>query len=210
MVLAMVFSFAACSGGNDEGSVENDANVSDTKDPAVEEEENTEENIDEEADKNQAEEDTKKEEVKNEEPKDEGQKDQSSTSATVGQTLLADFKAIAGGSSAQGIADKLLQNDVIQFSGASMAVQPGLLTGFGNAEITGFSEGVMFAPGIGTIPFIGYIFVVEDGTDVSAFMSTLKSNADPRWNICTTAEETVVSNVGNKVFFLMCPKSFES
>jgi len=38
----------------------------------------------------------------------------------------------------------------------------------------------------------------------------LKDNANPRWNICTEAEETVVGSVDNKVFFVMCPKSFET
>jgi hypothetical protein len=40
-------------------------------------------------------------------------------------------------------------------------------------------------------------------------MQTLKDNADPRWNICVEAEETVCEQVGNKVFFVMCPKSLE-
>ena len=131
-----------------------------------------------------------------------------STVSTVGQTLLADFKTKADGT-AQEIADGLLQNSVIGFMGASMPVEPGLLTGFDNTEITGFKEGVMFAPAIGTIPFVGYIFTLEDGADVDAFKATLKDNANLRWNICTEAEELIVESEGNTVFFLMCPASFE-
>lgn len=126
---------------------------------------------------------------------------------TMGQALLADFKSKAEADSslsAQAIADALITNSVIQFSPATMPVENGLLTGFGNAEITGFSEGVMFAPAISSIAFVGYVFTLEDGTDSEAFMQTLKDNADPRWNICTEADETVVDSVGNKVFFLMC------
>ena len=67
----------------------------------------------------------------------------------------------------------------------------------------------MFAPMIGTIPFVGYIFVLEEGTDVDGFKSTLETNADPRWNICTEADETIVDSVGNTVFFLMSPNTFE-
>lgn len=127
---------------------------------------------------------------------------------TVGQTLLADFKANADGS-AQEIADSLLKNSIIEFAGASAPVEPGLLIGFDNAEIKGFKEGVMFAPMMGSIPFVGYIFVLEDGADVDAFKKTLEDSANLRWNICTEAEELTVENKGNKVFFLMSPKSFE-
>lgn len=67
----------------------------------------------------------------------------------------------------------------------------------------------MFGPMIGTIPFIGYIFNLAEGTDVEAFKTMLSENADLRWNICTAAEELVIENEGNTVFFLMCPASFE-
>lgn len=127
---------------------------------------------------------------------------------TVGSALLEDFKANATGS-AQEIAEHLLTNKNIAFVGAVMPVEEGLLTGFGETEITGFEEGAMFAPMIGTIPFVGYIFAVEDGADVEAFKTMLKDNANLRWNICTTAEELIVANEGNVVLFLMSPRSFE-
>ena len=130
------------------------------------------------------------------------------TEGTVGEVLYADFKTKATGT-AQEIADGLLQNPVIQFMGMAMPVEPGYLTGFDNAEITGFSEAVMFAPAIGTIPFVGYIFVLEDGANVDAFKQNLEDNANLRWNICTAAEELIVESEGNTVFFLMCPTSFE-
>lgn len=130
---------------------------------------------------------------------------------TLGQTLLADFQARAVDDTlgCQVLADELMTNPAILFGPATMPVEPGLLTGFGNAEITGFKEGVMFAPMIGSIAFVGYVFELEEGTDGEAFMQTLKDNADPRWNICVEAEETVVGQAGNKVFFVMCPKSLE-
>ncbi len=128
---------------------------------------------------------------------------------TVGQTLLADFKAKAGAtSSALSLAEKLVSNSVIPFSGASMPVEPGLLSGFGNTEIKGFKDGATFGPIIGSVPFIGYVFVLEDGTNASDFIATLKKNADLRWNICVEADEMVSGSVGNKVFFVMCPKEF--
>lgn len=81
--------------------------------------------------------------------------------------------------------------------------------GFGNDEITGFAEGVMFAPVIGTIPFVGYLFRLDAGTDGDAFVQTLKDQANPRWNICTEADETVVRREGDVVFFVMCPQSMD-
>lgn len=131
---------------------------------------------------------------------------------TIGAVLAQEFHALKAENAnitAQEMADAILANPMIQFGGASMEVAEGLLTGFGNAEITGFDSGVMFAPMIGTIPFVGYVFTLADGTDVDAFVQNLKDNADPRWNICTEAEETVVENADNMVFFVMCPAQFE-
>lgn len=130
---------------------------------------------------------------------------------TLGETLLADFKERAADESAtaQAIADGLMTNPAILFAPMTMPVEPGLLSGFGNTEITGFKEGVTFAPMIGSIAFVGYVFDLEEGTDGAAFMQTLKDNADLRWNICVEAEEMVCEQVGSKVFFVMCPKTLE-
>lgn len=127
---------------------------------------------------------------------------------TVGQTLLADFKADSTGT-AQEIADRLITNPVIEFMGGATPVEEGLLSGFDNAEIKGFKEGVMFAPMMSSIAFVGYIFELLEDADVEAFKTTLKDSANLRWNICVEAEELIVESEGNKVFFLMCPKSFE-
>ena len=132
----------------------------------------------------------------------------SSEATTVGEKLLADFKADSTGT-AQEIADRLLTNEVIQFMGGATPVEEGLLSGFDNAEIKGFKEGVMFAPMMSSIAFVGYIFELPENADIDAFKTTLKDSANLRWNICVEAEELIVENDGNKVFFLMCPKSFE-
>ena len=141
-----------------------------------------------------------------------GETDSNATAeGTLGEILLADFteRAANEAATAQEIADGLMTNPAILFGPVTMPVEQGLLTGFGNAEITGFKEGVTFAPMIGSIAFVGYVFDLEEGTDAAAFMQTLKDNADPRWNICVEAEETICEQVGNKVFFVMCPKSLE-
>ena len=128
---------------------------------------------------------------------------------TVGEKIYADFKADHSGS-AQEIADRLLKNEIIQFMSGAMPVEEGLLSGFDNYEVKGFKEGVMFGPMMGSIAFVGYIFVLEDGADVETFKTNLKDNANLRWQICVQAEELIVENEGNIVFFLMCPKSFET
>ena len=131
---------------------------------------------------------------------------------TVGAMLAEEFHALKAEKpeiTAQEMADAIITNPIIAFGGATMEVQPGLLTGFDNAEITGFSNGVMFAPMIGSIPFVGYVFTLEDGVDAAAFMQTLTDSANPRWNICVEADETVVENADNMVFFVMCPAQFE-
>ena len=129
----------------------------------------------------------------------------------LGTALLEDFKGQVEADAAltaQAIAEKLITNPVILFSPAVAPVEAGFLMGF-DAEISGFEEAVMFAPMIGTIPFVGYVFTLAEGADTEAFVKTLSDNANPRWNICTEAEDTVIEAVGNKVFFLMCPKSLE-
>jgi len=142
----------------------------------------------------------------------EGETESELTGDTVGAMLAEEFHALKAENAAitaQEMADAILANPIIQFGGATMEVEAGLLTGFGNAEITGFNSGVMFAPMIGSIPFVGYVFELEDGADADAFMQTLSDNADPRWNVCVEAEETVVENADNMVFFVMCPAQFE-
>lgn len=128
--------------------------------------------------------------------------------STVGEHLLYEFRENSD-KTPQEIADILLANPVIQFMSATMPVEPGLLNGFDNYEVSGFTEGVMFGPAMGTIPFVGYIFELDEDTDVDEFKDALSENANLRWNICTEADEMIVENEGNLVFFLMCPKSFD-
>jgi hypothetical protein len=130
----------------------------------------------------------------------------------LGQALRDSFVTLTTESpdaSATDIAEGLLANDYILFSGATMEVEPGYLTGFNNAEITGFEEGTMFAPMIGSIPFVGYVFTLADDADAESFQTLLLENADPNWNICTMADETISEVNGNKVFFVMCPLTLD-
>lgn len=139
---------------------------------------------------------------------DDKTKEETKKPETVGEILLADFEEHAEGT-AEEIANQIIENDIIPFAPMVAPVEAGYLNGFDNAEITGFKEGAMFGPMMGTIPFVGYIFVLEDDADVDAFVQTLKEHANLRWNICTEAEELTVDSEDDTVFFLMSPKKFE-
>lgn len=130
---------------------------------------------------------------------------------TYAQYLLSDFKAIVAENpdmTADEIAAELSANEAILFSSMYMPVEPGFLSGF-TTEITGFESGSMFGPAMGSIAFVGYVFELSDEAQAEAFTATLKDSADPRWQICVEAEETVCEAVGNKVFFVMAPLSNE-
>lgn len=135
------------------------------------------------------------------------------TGETVGSTLLGVFNEMmadeAAGHDALTLADKLVTHESILFAGGAIEVEAGFLSGFDNYEVTGFEQGAMFAPMMGSIPFVGYIFTLPEGADVDAFMTGLKDNANLRWQICVEAEEMICEANGNTVFFLMCPTTFE-
>ena len=80
------------------------------------------------------------------------------------------------------------------------------LMGF-DTDISGYKRVVQAAPIISTIPFVLYIFEVEEAED---FAETLKKEANPRWNICTEADEVLVDYDGNYVFMVMTPSGDNS
>ncbi len=130
---------------------------------------------------------------------------------TPAKTLLAEFKKLVAGDGDKDtftLANTLITNPIIPFMGGAMEIEAGYLNGFNN-EISGFKSGSVFMPMIGAIPFVGYIFELEEGADVDAFVETLKNEANMRWLICTAAEETVCEAEGNLVFFCMAKLSFE-
>ncbi len=93
------------------------------------------------------------------------------------------------------------------FASAPIEKDAEYFAGFDNYRITGYKSAAVYSPQIGSIPFIGYVFELEDGVDPSAFIKTLTDNSNLRWNVCVEAEQKVAGAIGNRVFFLMCPKS---
>lgn len=121
---------------------------------------------------------------------------------TLGTKLLASFKAeLENTDDIMAIAETLSAEDFCGYNCGIMECEEGYLNGF-DSEISGFSSAVTFSPMIGSIPFVCYIFRTDD---TEALLAMLNEHADPRWNICTEAEETVAEAVDNYVFFTMCP-----
>lgn len=90
----------------------------------------------------------------------------------------------------------------------AMSIEEGLLPGFGNTEIKGFETGIQFAPMIGSIPFIGFMFDLSDDVVVDDFIATLTDNADLRWNVCTAADVMTYTEENGVVLFVMHPTMF--
>ncbi len=139
-----------------------------------------------------------------EKPADKQEEKPSETPKTIGNTLLADFRQKASGMGVLELANALITNSIIQFPGAATLEEGVVSKGF-TEEITGFKSAAKFEPYVGSIAFIGYVFELANASEASAFISNLRAKADPSWNICVTADETVTGSVGNKVFFVMSP-----
>jgi len=110
--------------------------------------------------------------------------------------------------SAEELANALVASKAGQVAigmGMGMAVEPGMLQGFDENEITGFESGAIFSPMMG-YGFIGYVFELAEGADVKAFMADLETKSNLSWMVCYTAEMKAVGAVDNTVFFIMCPK----
>lgn len=126
---------------------------------------------------------------------------------TLGTTLSDYFVELAEeGATIEDISNEMVGHPSILFNAISLEVEEGFLPGF-DADITGFTKGMTFAPMISSIAFVGYVFETEDA---DALIKTLKENANLNWNICVEAEEMVIEKSGNKVFFVMCPKNLEN
>lgn len=126
---------------------------------------------------------------------------------TIAYKIRTQFREeIKNDNNIENVANKLIENEAFEeMAMGVMPVEEGYLNGF-NEEIKGFSSGVMFAPMIGTIPFVGYIFETDNPDEL---MKILDEKAMLNWNICTTADEKVSDIKDNVVFFVMSPYSFE-
>ena len=126
--------------------------------------------------------------------------------------LVKAFKEEAKkGSSTEDIAYALAENEILPFMTGAMELFDDEYTWFPGLTETpsGFKTAYSFGPMIGTIPFIGYVFELEDASKADAFIANLEKIADLNWNICTQADEMKSGKEGNKVCFVMAKKSFD-
>ena len=133
---------------------------------------------------------------------------------TIGAKQWAEFQqAVTENNNAtpEEIATKLAESTADLFFGTSSPLEENaeFFAGFDNYRITGYRSGAVYMPMIGSIPFVGYVFELEDGTDPAAFLKSLTDNCNPKWNICVEADQVVAGAIGNRAFFLMCPKSMD-
>lgn len=126
---------------------------------------------------------------------------------SVAGVLTQQFKdEIKSENDIQKVATSIAKNKVLPIEvDVSVLGKEDYISGF-QTEIKGFDQAVVIRPMIGSIPFIAYIFEIEDA---DGFSKKLKSNADLRWNICTEADDMEVAVVDHYVFFVMSPKSFD-
>lgn len=132
---------------------------------------------------------------------------QDSDAKTVASVLANQFlKEIPNEKDIKKVIENLAKNDIIKINVNVEKVESGdYISGF-QTKITGFNEACAIKPTIGTIPFIAYIFEVDNPSE---FAETLNANYDLRWNICTEAEEQKTTIYENYVFFVMSLEDFD-
>lgn len=104
------------------------------------------------------------------------------------------------------VAKKISENEIIETSVDVVELkEKDYIAGF-DKEIKGYDKAYVIRPIIGSIPFIAYIFEVEDAKE---FEKELNDYANLRWNVCTQADKKSSAVVDNYVFFVMAPETFE-
>lgn len=128
------------------------------------------------------------------------------TGDTLGMQAFFAFKdAVDAGKGLAEIADEIALN-LSDYSLMPASMSAGYFPGF-SADVTGFANCYCANPMISSIPMVIYVFELDnsDSTALAAYLESLKAVADPRWNICTEAEETIAEVYGKYVFFGMFP-----
>lgn len=75
----------------------------------------------------------------------------------------------------------------------------------GSNEIE-FTEGLVSAPMMSSIPYELVLLKLDENADVESAKELIKKNANPRKWVCVEAEEVVVENIDNVIFFMMANK----
>ena len=132
---------------------------------------------------------------------------------TIGAVLAEDFDNIMLMDEAQSINDvmeAIRVNQEIVFMTEISSVKEGKLLGFGENSINGFIEGVILKPTIPTIPFVAYVFSLDDTQNAEEFARNLTACVDLKFIEVEEAEEIVVTIAGQYVFCVISKYYFES
>lgn len=126
---------------------------------------------------------------------------------TVASTLAKQFKEeIKDEKDILKVANNISKNEIMAISTEVITIENNnYISGF-QTEIKDYNKAVSIVPIIGTIPFVAYIFEVENA---ESFAENLRSNANLRWNICTEADNMEIAIENNYVFFVMSPENFD-
>lgn len=129
------------------------------------------------------------------------------TKNTVASKLVAEFNdSMKKGLSVEDTANNIKNNEALGIATeAEKVTEDGFISGF-KTEIKEYKSAYAIRPIIGSIPFVAYIFEAENAKE---FETTLRENADLRWNICTEADNMETAVYNNYVFFVMAPESFD-
>lgn len=112
--------------------------------------------------------------------------------------------------SAEGIANYICGIEGFPIDLSAAPVEPGYLAGLD--EFTQFSDGAAFAPMIGSIPFMGYVFLLDADVNANDVVDTIKSQANLAWNVCTEADVLLTATHQdrgrNAVLVIMAPETY--
>lgn len=118
-----------------------------------------------------------------------------------------DYMATGSDFSAESIAYYICGVEGFPLDLDAVPAEKGWLAGLD--EFDQFEEAAQFAPMIGSIPFVGYVFVIDNSVDADDFIADLESRANLRWNVCTEADliltQSFTDDTKNVVMFVMCP-----
>ncbi len=103
----------------------------------------------------------------------------------------------------------LIQIERIEFKGSAKEIDEGYLDGIINYKVTDFKNGAMIKANKTKIPFIGYLFEVDQSTDTQLFIENLKTNADKQYKTLLDDEDIYIEKENNIIFFLICPDNIE-
>ena len=129
---------------------------------------------------------------------------------TVGKLHVDIFKeAVKKSNNVDDIAQAFGENESIPYGlmCGPVIYEDGYMPGFDpNVDSAKFTQVATFAPMIGSIPYVGYVF---ETNDTAALLKELNEKAQLNWNICTQADEIVSYVEGNKVLFVMTPSNLD-